>query len=54
MVPTEIENRESGMALLLLWEIDHHQSFPSLGERTCHTQGFTKRLEAQVTQDARL
>jgi hypothetical protein len=26
--PTEVENGESGMALLILWEVEHGEPFP--------------------------
>ena len=29
LVPTDVENGESGVALLLLWEVDHKRKFPS-------------------------
>ena len=35
LVPTEVENGESGMALLLLWEVDHGRPFPSWEVETC-------------------
>ena len=31
LVPTAVESGESGMALLLLWEVDHGCPFPSAG-----------------------
>ena len=31
LVPAEVEQGESGMALLLLWEVDHHQAYHTTG-----------------------
>ena len=47
---------ESGMALLILWEVDHRQVFPSRGGEglTAALQGFTKRLAQCVARDPRL
>ena len=42
---------ESGMALLLLWEVNHGVPFPTQGagdDRAAVLTGFTKRLRAQV------
>jgi hypothetical protein len=47
---------ESGMALLLLWEIDHGAPFPSAGsaDRSVALMGFTKRLLRRVQADPEL
>ena len=51
--PTAVENGESGMALLLLWEVVHQQQFPSMGGRGRNQElsyalmGFSKRLEGR-------
>jgi hypothetical protein len=56
LVPTEIEKGESGMALLLLWEVDHAQPFPTSGARDQKAVlvGFSRRLSAQVAKDEEL
>ena len=47
---------ESGMALLILWEVDHRQAFPTQGGAalTPALTGFTRRLVRQVELDSRL
>ena len=47
---------ESGMALLILWEVDHDRPFPSQGGSglTEVLVGFTRRLQHRVAQDPRL
>ena len=54
--PTEPERGESGMALLLLWEVDHGRPFPTRGggERSAVLLGFTRRLRARVGADEEL
>lgn len=49
--PVDVQSGESGMALLLLWEVDHQQSWPTTSsERAGVLSGFTKRLSQQVAQ----
>ena len=47
---------ESGMALLLLWEVDHGMEFVTEGGRSATHKllGFTRRLQARVPQDPEL
>jgi hypothetical protein len=47
---------ESGMALLLLWEVDHAQEFVTGGGEgaTPKLLGFTRRLQSRVPADAEL
>ena len=55
--PAEVESGESGMALLLLWEIDHSRPFPTQGDgndRAAVLEGFTKRLQSRVATDPEL
>ena len=54
--PVPVENGESGMALLLLWEVDHGCSFPSLasGSQSSLLNGFTRRLQFRVSRDPEL
>ena len=56
LVPTEVERGESGMALLLLWEVDHGRRFTTMGDQglSCALAGFSRRLELRVTQDPQL
>ena len=44
------------MALLILWEVDHQQGFPTLGGGglTGVLVGFTRRLQDQVARDPEL
>ena len=45
------------MALLLLWEVDHAQSFPNYSGATSATArltGFTRRLQKQVKAEPEL
>ena len=54
LVPAEIDVGESGMALLLLWEVDHGCSWPTLAEehdRSGILSGFTRRLKRRVAED---
>lgn len=56
LVPAELEAGESGMALLILWEVDHGVPFPSTGGAG-HSQvlvGFTRRLQRRVAADSEL
>ena len=56
LVATDVASGESGMALLLLWEVDHERTFPSQGGTglTATLGSFTKRLQARVAKDPRL
>ena len=56
LVPTAVENGESGMALLLLWEVDHQRPYPSVGgDRISGAlTGFTRRLQDRVMKDPEL
>ena len=54
--PVEAAQGESGMALLILWEVDHGQQFPSQGraDRASVLAGFTRRLRRRVAADEEL
>ena len=54
LVPSAVESGESGMALLLLWEVDHGQPYPSQGGQGLSgaLQAFSKRLQDRIVQDA--
>ena len=54
--PVDPSVGESGMALLLLWEVDHNQPFPTAGRtnRTDTLLGFTRRLKRRVAEDQQL
>jgi hypothetical protein len=54
--PAEVERGESGMALLILWEVDHGMPFPTMaaGGLSDTLMGFTRRLLAQVRADEEL
>ena len=56
LTPVEVDVGESGMALLILWEVDHGRPFPRHGGDgpTAALVGFTRRLKARVQQDAEL
>ena len=56
LVPAPLAASESGMALLILWEVDHNQTFPSMGGDglSAALTGFTKRLTHIVAQEPRL
>jgi hypothetical protein len=56
LVPTAVADGESGMALLILWEVDHDQSFPTQGGGglSAALLGFTRRLHQRALQDPRL
>ena len=54
LAPAELAVGESGMALLLLCEIDHSCSWPSQAEdqdRSGTLAGFTRRLKRRVAAD---
>jgi hypothetical protein len=54
MRPAELDDGESGMALLILWEIDHDCAWPSQAaeaDRTGVLLGFTRRLKRRVAAD---
>ena len=55
LVPVELAVGESGMALLLLWEVDHGCPWPSQAEDTDRSGtlgGFTRRLKKRVAADS--
>jgi hypothetical protein len=53
--PVEVAQGESSMALLLLWEVEHGCTFPSLSaDRTGALTGFTRRLMKRVAADDEL
>lgn len=56
LVATDVATGESGMALLLLWEVDHQRSFPTQGAEGVSGAlvGFTKRLQLRAARDPRL
>ena len=56
LVATDVASGESGMALLILWEVDHQQTFPTQGAEglTSALVGFTRRLQLRASQDPRL
>ena len=56
LVPSDAAAGESGMALLILWEVDHQKTFPTTGSTgvTAALVSFTKRLQLRVAQDPRL
>lgn len=57
LVPTAVEQGESSMALLLLWEVDHGRPFPAgvAGESVAATlASFSRRLRTRVGQDDEL
>ena len=54
IAPAAIDGGESGMALLLLWEIDHGCPWPSAAaedDRSGLLTGFTRRLMRRVAED---
>lgn len=54
LTPVELEVGETGMALLILWEVDHGCSWPSQAEddqRSSILAGFTRRLKRRVLAD---
>ena len=57
LTPAEIDAGESGMALLLLWEVDHQCPWPSQAvteDRSNILTGFTRRLKRRVADDPTL
>ena len=54
LVATAVERGESGMALLMLWEVDHGRPYPSTGGQGLSgaLKGFTRRLQDRISQDA--
>ena len=56
LTPTAVENGESGMALLILWEVDHQQPYPGHGGEGLSgaLAGFTRRLQERVAHDSEL
>ena len=56
LVPTAVADGESGMALLILWEVDHDRSFPTQGGGglSAALLGFTRRLQQRAARDPRL
>ena len=56
LVPTALATGESGMALVILWEVDHQRSFPTQGGEglSAALVGFTRRLLQRVVRDPRL
>ena len=56
LTPVAVDIGESGMALLILWEVDHQQEFPRGGGDGASVvlAGFTRRLKQQVVQDPEL
>ena len=54
--PAAVDDGETSMALLLLWEVDHGRPFPCSGaqNRSAILLGFTRRLKAKVTADKEL
>lgn len=56
LTPVPVEKGESGMALLILWEVDHGCSFPTLAGDSSSQRllGFTRRLKDRVGRDSEL
>ena len=56
LIPTDIASGESSMALLLLWEVDHGQPFPTQARpsQAKVLLGFTKLLKRQIAADDEL
>ena len=52
--PVEVTKGESGMALLLLWEVDHRRDFPMMGNDDNKLRSFTRRLKRRVAEDPEL
>lgn len=54
--PVPVEEGESGMALLLLWEVDHGCPFPTLAvaSQASILCSFTRRLKDRVARDDEL
>ena len=53
LVPAAVESGESGMALLILWEVDHQRAYPGHGGEGLSgaLAGFTRRLQDRVARD---
>ena len=56
LAPVDINDGESGIALLILWEVDHGRPFPTHGGAglTAALVGFTRRLKVRVQRDAEM
>ena len=56
LVPSAVELGESGMALLVLWEVDHRHPYPGQGGDglSAALVGFTRRLQERVGKDDEL
>ena len=56
LAPADKDTGESGMALLILWEVDHGCPFPRHGGDgpSAALLGFTRRLKSRVLADAEL
>ena len=56
LLPAVVEAGESGMALLLLWEVDHGKAYPSRGSggASFALQAFARQLRLAVAKDAEL
>ncbi len=56
LVPPDVESGESGVALLMLWEVNHNQQFPSQGGVgfSGALTGFTRRLQERVSRKPQL
>ena len=56
LLPTDVVAEwESSAALLLLWEVDHGQDWPTMAsQRSGALAGFTKKLQQQVGRDDEL
>jgi hypothetical protein len=52
--PAELADGESGMALLILWEVDHQRDFPMRGGEDSKLRSFTRRLKRRVAMDPEL
>ncbi len=53
LMPAEVDQGESGIALLILWEVDHKRVYPSQGGEGLSgaVTGFTKWLQERVQRD---
>ena len=53
--PVDVDQGECSMALLLLWEVEHGRSFPTMSvDATGTLLGFTRRLLHRVAADSEL
>ena len=52
--PVDVEDGESGLALLLLWEVDHGRPYPRQGGQAAVLHGFANRLSKRIQEDAEL